>query len=589
MGEGARMEISRKKKEQFFEILNNKKIIPYYQPIVSMKNGEVYGYEALSRIDLKDCSFNTEEMFQIAKQFKKIWELEEVCRTLSLKNAVGKPQGKKLFLNVDANIIHDEEFQNGVTLKRLQEYGLHPKDIIFEITERTAIEDLKTFQESVSHYKRQHFEIAIDDVGSGYSGLNRICAVSPSLLKIDMAIVRDIDKDTIKQSLVTGMKQFCQEAKINLVAEGIESEAEFETLISLGVCFGQGYYIARPHSMIQDIKEDLKEKIKRIYYKEQEKIYKNSIFGTVETICKQRIGIHICKNAVEIYEKMKDNVSLTEVCIVDDHNQTVGVITRANILQKFSGRYGYNLYSKKTVKELMCEDYLKVDVNTAIEMVSQMALNRAEDKLYDSVLVTKEDKFYGIVTIKDVLQTAINIQVTRAVDSNPLTGLSGNRLIERKVYECIQENDPFSIVYIDIDNFKAYNDSYGFNNGDLMIQNLSNTMREVCQDAELIGHIGGDDFVVIFKRWEVKLVCQQIIKGFECSIQSLYNEKDWKNGSIYSKNRSGVEEKFPIASLSITVITNRNLSFKSVDEFSKTIAGYKKECKLQEGNSIITV
>lgn len=583
------MEINKQKKEQFFDILNHKRIIPHYQPIVSLKNGEVYGYEALSRIDLPNCSFNTEEMFQIAKQLKKIWELEEICRTLSLKNAAGKSFGKKLFLNVDANIIHDEEFQNGITLKRLQEYGLHPKDIIFEITERTAIEDLKTFQESVAHYKSQHFKIAIDDVGSGYSGLNRICAVSPSLLKIDMAIVRNIDKDTIKQSLVTGMMQFCQDARINLIAEGIETKEEFETLISLGVCYGQGYYIARPKPGIYDIDEEFKEKVKSIYLNEQRKLYKNSIFGTVETICRKKRGIHTSVRAVEIYERMRDNVAMTEACIVDDSNRVVGVITRANILQKFSGRYGYNLYSKKIVKELMCQEFLKVDKHTPIEMVSHMALNRTEDKLYDSVLITQNERFFGIVTIKDVLETAINIQVTRAVDSNPLTGLPGNRVIERKVFECIGEDKPFSIVYLDIDNFKAYNDAYGFNNGDLMIQALSNCIKENSVDAELMGHIGGDDFVVIFRKWDIEYICKQIIELFERSIENLYSEKDWTKGYINSRNRSGMEEKFPIASLSITVITNCNKNFKSMDEFSKTMAGFKKECKQQEGNSIIVV
>ncbi|MFA9378445.1 MAG: GGDEF domain-containing protein [Lachnotalea sp.] len=583
------MEINEKVKKQFFDILDHKKIIPHYQPIVSLQSGEVYGYEALSRIQLDNCCFNTEEMFQIAKQVKKIWELEEICRTLSLKNAVKKPLGKKLFLNVDANIIHDKEFQNGITLKRLQEYGLHPKDIIFEITERTAIEDLETFQNSVDHYKRQHFEIAIDDVGSGYSGLNRICAVSPSLLKIDMAIVRDVDKDTIKQSLVIGIRQFCQEADINLVAEGIETESELETLIKLGVSYGQGYYIAKPQVELSEIPNEIREKIVEIYLKCQKNTYKNSFFGTVETICRKKIGTLISKRAVDVYEKMQSDTSFTEACVVDDRNCIVGILTRATMLQIFSGRYGYNLNSKKTVESIMCPNFLSVDVETSIEIVSNMALERTEDKLYDSVIVTKKGKFLGIVTIKDVLQTAIKIQVTIAVDSNPLTGLPGNRVIERKIYECINLNKPYSIIYLDIDNFKAYNDAYGFNNGDLMIQTLSDCVKTVCVNAELNGHIGGDDFVVIFHSWEAETICQQIIQLFETKIKSLYNEIDWENGFIYSKNRSGIEEKFPIASLSISAVTNRAKVFQSVDEFSKTIASIKKKCKQKEGNFVIVV
>lgn len=583
------MEISEKVKKQFFEILNYKKIIPLYQPIISLENGDVYGYEALSRITLENCCFNTEEMFQIAKQLKKVWELEEICRTLSLKNAVKKPKDKKLFLNVDANIIHDQEFQDGITLKRLQEYGLQPKDIIFEITERTAIEDLKTFQDSVEHYKKQHFKIAIDDVGSGYSGLNRICAVSPSLLKIDMAIVRGIDTDAIKQSLVTGIVQFCQGADIGLIAEGIETASEMECLIQLGVKYGQGYYLQKPKHELDDISDYLKEKIKKIYSNEQKNICKNSFFGTVETICKEKFGVYISKRAVEIYEIMQEDTSITETCIVDDNGHAVGVITRANMLRIFSGRYGYNLHAKKTVGELMSQDFLAVDVNTSIEVVSGMALERTEDKIYDSVLVTKYGKFVGTVTIKDVLQTAVQIQVTRAVDSSPLTGLPGNRVIEKKVCECIGLKEPFSIAYLDIDNFKAYNDAYGFNNGDLMLKTLSDCIKKACGNEGFKGHIGGDDFVVIFDMWDIEHICQRIIDLFRESIKVLYIETDWNNGFIRSKNRAGIEENFPIASLSISAVTNRDKAFGSVDEFSKTIASVKKQCKQQEGNIIMMI
>jgi diguanylate cyclase (GGDEF)-like protein len=581
------VEITGQVREQFFDILNHKKIIPLYQPIVSLENGEIFGYEALSRITLENCCFNTEEMFQIAKQLKKVWELEEICRTLSLKNAVNKPKDKKLFLNVDANIIHDKEFQNGITLKRLQEYGLQPKDIIFEITERTAIADLKTFQDSVEHYKKQDFEIAIDDVGSGYSGLNRICAVSPSLLKIDMAIVRGIDADAIKQSLVTGIVQFCHGADISLIAEGIETESEFETLIQLGVKYGQGYYLERPKKEIGDIADYLKEKIKKIYSNEQRNTYKNSFFGTVETICKCKVGVHVSKRAVEVYDKMKEDTSITEACIVDDNNHVVGVLTRASMLQIFSGRYGYNLHAKKTVLELMSQEFLAVDVNTSIEVVSGMALERTEDKIYDSVLVTKYGRFVGTVTIKDVLQTAVQIQVTRAVDSSPLTGLPGNRMIEKKVCECLEQNNEFSIVYVDIDNFKAYNDTYGFNNGDLMIKVLSDCIKKTCGNAGLKGHIGGDDFVIIFDIWDIEHICQQIIDLFKESIKVLYTENDWHKGFIFSKNRYGIEEKFPIASLSISAVTNKSKVFQSVDEFSKTIASIKKQCKQQEGDYVM--
>lgn len=120
-----------------------------------------------------------------------------------------------------------------------------------------------------------------------------------------------------------------------------------------------------------------------------------------------------------------------------------------------------------------------------------------------------------------------------------------------------------------------------------MIQTLSNCIKESSFEAELMGHIGGDDFVLVFHKWEIKNICEQIIELFDQTIKDLYSDSDWKNGYILSRNRNGVEERFPIASLSITVITNQNKNFKTMNEFSKTIAEFKKVSKQIEGNSII--
>ena len=179
--------VSKKSQEQFLTILKEKRISPVYQPIVSLEDGEIFGYEGLSRIDLVGCEFNTEEMFLISEKLNKVWELEELCRIKTLQNAVEKPEWKKLFINVDPKVIRDEKFRNGITVKYLKMYGLAPKDIVFEITERSSIGDAEAFEKTVQHYKSQDYQIAIDDFGSGYAGLRRVCALSTNYLKIDMA------------------------------------------------------------------------------------------------------------------------------------------------------------------------------------------------------------------------------------------------------------------------------------------------------------------------------------------------------------------------------------------------------------------
>lgn len=259
------MQVMRVSAQTDFEILESilerKCIKPVYQPIVSLTDGQTFGFEALSRIADNELKMNIEHMFRTADKMNKSWELETLCRTKALENAAHIEKGKKLFLNVNSNIMHDEKFREGFTKSCLNIYGLDSNDVIFEITERVSVTDNNAFLRSIDHYKIQNYGIAIDDVGAGYSGLNIIADVKPDLIKLDMNLIRGIDKDEIKQLLCKAMADFGKGAGIKLIAEGIETEEELKMLIKLNVDFGQGYFLGVPLETFNDM---VPEKVKMI-------------------------------------------------------------------------------------------------------------------------------------------------------------------------------------------------------------------------------------------------------------------------------------------------------------------------------------
>ena len=568
---------------EFEEILREKQIFSVYQPIVSLRDGEVFGYEALSRIKREHSLLNIGELFQAAELLGKVWELEELCRKRSLKNAENKPKKAKLFLNVDPGIIKDDKFKSGTTRKYLKQYNLIPSDIIFEITERSAITDAEAFKNTIRHYRQEQFKIAIDDFGEGYSGVNRICAARPEYIKLDMELVRNVDKDSIKQAMVENMVRLCKGINIALIAEGIETEEELKELIRLEVPYGQGYYLMRPQKEMENIDDKKVNEIKKIYMKKQ-RYFEPSFFGNVETICKAKETTTQDAKIMVLFEYVQHNPSITEITVLDDEQHVVGFFTREQLLETMGGRFGFDLNSRKLAKDLMSQDFLKVDSKTLIETVSKMALVRPQAHLYDAVVVTRDDKYLGVVTVKDLLETAVSIQVTRAVDASPLTGLPGNKTIEKRIRCCLEAGISCTVIYLDLDNFKAYNDAYGFNNGDAMIQTVVSCMEECCKKGEFMGHIGGDDFVIIAEYWEAGGLCQNIINCFSNSIEHLYSKEDWERGFIVSKNRNGFREEFPIATLSIAGLSNKTMQIREVDKFSLEIAKLKKECKQVVGN-----
>lgn len=579
--------VSKEQEKEFYTILEEKRIRPVYQAIVSLKDGKVYGYEALSRIDLPECSFHTEQMFRIAEELNCVWKLEELCRKKSLKSAGdGRLMGKRIFINVDPKVIHDEKFKAGTTAKYLDRYGLRPSDIVFEITERTSIDDEETFRHIINHYKKQQYRIAIDDFGTEYAGMGRLCALEPHFLKIDMSIIRDIDKDVIKRSMVESLVIFCQNINIRIIAEGIETSAELETLTKIGVGYGQGYYLQRPQQEIADIPSEVKAEITEYRKKYSREKLQRSFWGNVGSICSKRETTGLDTLGSALYECIRNKLDISQITVIDERSKVRGVLTRSRLMELFGGRYGYSLHAKKTAQDLMARDYLVVDESFSIETVSKMAMVRPAAQLYDDVVVTKNGEYFGRVSVRELLETAVTIQVTRATDASPLTGLPGNAIIEDKVRKCIAEDMPYAIAYLDLDNFKAYNDAYGFNNGDLMIKAVVSCMKEACVNEEFLGHVGGDDFVIIADNYELGEVCRKITELFDGEIQGLYHKEDLERGYICSKNRNGFDDTFPMATLSIAIIMNKQHHYENINEFSDVLVKAKKRAKQVNGHSI---
>ncbi|WP_051257712.1 EAL domain-containing protein [Desulfovibrio cuneatus] len=245
--------IRRKEEQELIALIHTCNVYSVLQPIISLQDGSVFGYEALGRGPAGSLLENPEALIRCATKNCRLFAVEYLFRDAALVAARQIPVGLRLFINVNPNIIHEPQFRSGLTLERLQEYALSAEHVVFELTEREAVQHPENFKRMLAHYKQQGYHIAIDDAGAGYSGLNLISDVQPHFVKLDMCLIRSIDRDKIKQALVKGMQEFAKLTNTMLVAEGIETEAELATLIALGVPLGQGYFIQRPSAVVQPI------------------------------------------------------------------------------------------------------------------------------------------------------------------------------------------------------------------------------------------------------------------------------------------------------------------------------------------------
>lgn len=302
------------------------------------------------------------------------------------------------------------------------------------------------------------------------------------------------------------------------------------------------------------------------------------------------VGVQVLKlvNGVkEVNEIFQVDKILEGIVIVDNDYRPIGIITRTQFYQQLGSRYGYDLYMNRSISLLMDENHLKVDYYTPILHVSNLAMSRQQEKLYDFIVVTRDGEYFGVVSIKALLLKISEIQISLARLESPLTGLPGNIVIKEKMKELLQYSK-YTILYFDLDNFKAFNDVYGFKEGDEIIQETANiitsNLQEYSKQGVFVGHIGGDDFIAILSNHEYITLCNEIINEFDSKITAFYVQEDLERGYIYTNNRQGVKQRFPIISLSIAVINNKEKSFDTVESIMKEVVLAKNKCKTTIGS-----
>ena len=454
-------------------ILMGEHITTYYQPLVNLRTGEVLGYEALSRGPEQTPYYSPMALIELAKRLDKTWELEMLFRKKALERLHEIHQDRLLFINVDPDVIKTNAFKSGLTKEYLNSVGGEEKSIVFEITERTAIEDYDAFIKVLENYRMQGYQIAIDDVGAGYSGMKTINELRPNYIKIDMDLIRNIDKDAFKQALIKAFVDTSMITNIKIIAEGIETKEELKTLIILGVHAGQGYYLQKPFAVFQDIDPDVLTRI-RDY---------NKISHNLNEYSKEYhfISNLITSHEKTVYESMSpcltvkqhlDKSNLKSVCICEN-NIPVGIVMKQNIDAIMSGQFGFSLYANKQISKVMNAKPLVVDLYTPIHVVAKSAMERSDDTIFDDIIVTKSSRYFGMVSMKRIFEYTLLYEKNNAKESNPLTGLPGNPIITRVLKDLVSYETHSCILYIDINEFKVYNDVYGFEKGDDMIQYVS--------------------------------------------------------------------------------------------------------------------
>jgi len=566
------------------DIIESRRIKTVFQPIISLKTADVYGYEALSRITGSSMFPGPKELFQAAERCELLADLERLCQDTAMKTAHELGIEKNIFLNVTPHVIEMPDYGGENTTNMARELFRKQSNVILEVTERVSCEENSLFAKALKYYRSQGFVIAIDDFGSGFAGLNMLIQVEPQIVKIDRLLVADIHKSTLKRLLLESVVNFCHKVNARVIAEGIEKIEELRIVMDMKIDFAQGYFLARPHETLQECSEEARKIIQSFSKSQYKGVRQNHNF--IGSLAQPVRPLDPQETVFHALEMFKNDNSLASVAVVDNC-LPLGILHKNYLFYKLGQQFGFSVYTKRPVRSVMKKP-LVFEFNTPLEEASLKMLERSDTEIYDSVIVVKNGAYIGLVQIRDVLARITDQKISLAIQANPLTGLPGNHIIQEEIESRLQSHTLFSTLYLDLDNFKPFNDHYGFERGDAIIRFLADLLKEcvVGWDPEaFVGHIGGDDFVAVCHPRDTDELCGRIIKKFDAGIKRFHDKETVERGYYESVNRKGHVERFPIMSISIAVVSNRRRLFESFGHLVSVASEVKSKAKTIPGSS----
>ncbi|TVR04711.1 MAG: EAL domain-containing protein [Deltaproteobacteria bacterium] len=238
---------ARLRADWLLDLLEGQRLVSWMQPLFLAADSTLDGYEFLLRgLDADGGIIAPGPMFDVARRADLLFQLDLAARRTAIRTAAEQGIAERIFINFTPNAIYDPAFCLRATVQLVEEAGLSPDRVIFEITEGDHEHDTDHLRAILRFYRSRGFRVALDDVGAGFATLNRLHELQPDIVKIDMAIVRGADGDPFKRTIARKLIETAQELDIQTVAEGIETEGERRYFAELGTTWLQGWHLARP-------------------------------------------------------------------------------------------------------------------------------------------------------------------------------------------------------------------------------------------------------------------------------------------------------------------------------------------------------
>jgi len=554
-----------------------------FQPIQELRRGRVIGYESLLRLPADAGFANASEAFAAAAGTASLVDLEMAALETHLRSARSLSSGR-LFVNLSSRAFADERMSHQRLAGLVQAAGFNPSRVVLELTELVQIADVVALSRRLGPLRDAGFLLAVDDFGAGFTNVQVLIELGPDFVKLDRSLVTGAAGHPRRRVFIESMALLGRRINCSVVAEGVETAEDLAAVRACGIECAQGWAIAIPRPLDALLSADPPATAPRLADPLEER---------VGSFASPQEGVTPDTPAGVLVQLFDRNGDLTAVPVVFDQ-RVVGLVTRGLLFQHMGHRYGFSLWANRPVADFVSAagqgfDRLPATVTAdeAVEMVRRRPAARRFDPL---VLETDHGAYHGLLPVDVLLAEVSRLKVEYALQSNPLTGLPGSLVFARVVESWLGFGQPFSLGWVDIDDFKPFNDRYGFTRGDEVLQLLAQILSQRLGAAptHFLAHPGGDDFAFLASPDGAHPLAVAAANDFSERVPALYDPPDREAGGISSVDRHGAQRRFGILSLSVGIVTWRGETGIDYRRLVEVAAEVKAAAKRSPGSAVMS-
>jgi len=527
------------------------------EPIVDIGTGVVYGYEARSNSMSLEAASSREALLDRAHSQGNLADLEASLfqKSLDRFTKLKIAQGTKLFFKLDGRDLGQEGDPRMNLAQAVAGAGLQNNQICIEFSERHQHAVTDVTQHAINFLRQLGFLVALDDFGRGSSELRLLHDMSPDYVKIDRFFLNDIDSDPRRKLFVTTVANLAHVLGARVIAEGVETEREFKACRDVGCDLTQGHFIAKP---IQ------KPALAKLFYdhirganggpkrrEEQDRI-RNELL--------QLPTIHFGASMNELLDMVVHNQEGHVIPVLDANQEPRGLIHERDLkAYLYSG--GPDDDDTRAALDIPLRSFVRACPIADIDSNADMLLVTFASSINsDGIIITENFRYAGFLSATSLLKIIHEKRLQEAQDQNPLSRLPGNSAIGRYISDVANKGaQDRHLCYLDFDNFKPFNDTYGYRQGDRAIILFSELLqRHVSGSGTFQGHIGGDDFFAGFLNTDQTDVAARMLalkRAFRVDVESFYDPEHRELGYIEAQDRFGTTRQFPLLQCSISILS----------------------------------